>query len=100
MSNIVKKAIGVLKSPKKRTIILAQHGFFKNMSDEDFLFLHAFLKHLPPKAATQSPIINQSKISLLKNKQRLKIHAPNSKMEFQKDFQKTIQKRKWKDDST
>ena len=37
MSNIVKKAIGVLKSPKKRTIILAQHGFFKNMSDEDFL---------------------------------------------------------------
>ena len=25
MSNIVKKAIGVLKSPKKRTIILAQH---------------------------------------------------------------------------
>ena len=37
MSNIVKKAIGVLKSPKKRTIILAQRGFFKNMSDEDFL---------------------------------------------------------------
>ena len=40
MSNIVKKTIGVLKSPKKRTIILAQHGFFKNMSDEDFLKMH------------------------------------------------------------
>lgn len=37
MSNIVKKVIGVLKNPKKRTIILAQCGFFKNMSDEDFL---------------------------------------------------------------
>ena len=37
MSNIVKKAIGVLKSPKQRTIILAQRGIFKNMSDEDFL---------------------------------------------------------------
>ena len=34
MSNIIKKGIAVLKSPKKRTIILAQHGFFKNMSDE------------------------------------------------------------------
>lgn len=37
MSNIIKKGIAVLKSPKKRTIILAQHGFFKNMSDEEFL---------------------------------------------------------------
>ena len=37
MSNIIKKGIAVLKSPKKRTIILAQRGFFKNMSDEDFL---------------------------------------------------------------
>lgn len=37
MANIIKKVIGVLKSKKKRTIILAQHGFFKNMSDEQFL---------------------------------------------------------------
>ena len=39
MSNIIKKGMAVLKSPKKRTIILAQRGFFKNMSDEVFLKL-------------------------------------------------------------
>lgn len=37
MSNLFKKAIVVLKNKKKRTIILAQHGFYKNMTDEEFL---------------------------------------------------------------
>lgn len=36
MSNIVKKQLVCLKI-LKRAIILAQHGFFKNMSVEDFL---------------------------------------------------------------
>ena len=35
--NLVKKWINGLKNPKKRIIFLAQHGFFRNMSDEDFL---------------------------------------------------------------
>ena len=33
----LRKAVAILQSPYKRTMILAQHGFYKNMSDEDFL---------------------------------------------------------------
>jgi len=37
MAKVFKKIKSVMKDKKKRTIILAQHGFYKNMSDEDFL---------------------------------------------------------------
>lgn len=37
MSGVIKKGVAVLKNKKKRTIYLAQHGFFRNMSDEEFL---------------------------------------------------------------
>lgn len=37
MTNLIKKCINGLKNPKKRIIFLAQHGFFRNMTDEDFL---------------------------------------------------------------
>lgn len=37
MFNVIKKCFDVLKNKKKRTILLTQHGFFRNMTDEDFL---------------------------------------------------------------
>lgn len=37
MRNTVKKVFGILKNRKKRIIILAQLGFFKKMTDEQFL---------------------------------------------------------------
>lgn len=35
--NIAKKLITFVKNKEKRTIYLSQHGFFKNMTDEEFL---------------------------------------------------------------
>ena len=68
MSNIVKKAIGVLKSPKKRTIILAQRGFFKNMSDEK-------------KEVLNELLFRMNAVKTAEDKKYVLMNAPKDKLE-------------------